>query len=220
MVTVTSVGRTLRHYSVLSLVSFPQTIIIMHYNCRHVGQHDQHSKYLVWANRQRRHTSWSEPVHHRPQTLVTFCYFMSCTNQCTTGPRHLFPSVVLCLAPTSPLQAPDTCYLLLFYFLHQPVHNRPQTPVTFCCFMSCSQERKRRTDQMSGVCGGQSMYLLQSSGDVWTFRVQELCESRGGRPGLSVLTILMVSVDVQQYWSMLTHWSQFVPNMSTDIRGH
>ena len=30
-------------------------------------------------------------------------------------------------------------------------------------------------------------------------RVQELCESRGGRPGLSVLTSLMVSVDVKQY---------------------
>ena len=26
--------------------------------------------------------------------------------------------------------------------------------------------------------------------------VQELCESRGGRPGLSVLTSLLVSVDV------------------------
>ena len=30
-------------------------------------------------------------------------------------------------------------------------------------------------------------------------RVQELCESRGGRPGLSVPTSLMVSVDVKQY---------------------
>ena len=29
-------------------------------------------------------------------------------------------------------------------------------------------------------------------------RVQELCESRGGRPGLSVLTSLTVSVDVKQ----------------------
>ena len=29
--------------------------------------------------------------------------------------------------------------------------------------------------------------------------VQELCESRGGRPGLSVLTSLMVSVDVKIY---------------------
>ena len=30
-----------------------------------------------------------------------------------------------------------------------------------------------------------------------TCRVQELCESRGGRPGLSVLTSLAVSVDVK-----------------------
>ena len=50
--------------------------------------------------------------------------------------------------------------------------------------------------------------------------VQELCESRGGRPGLSVLTSLLVSVDVKQQWTMLRHWSQLVPNMSTDIRGH
>ena len=29
--------------------------------------------------------------------------------------------------------------------------------------------------------------------------VPELCESRGGRPGLSVLTSLLVSVDVKLY---------------------
>ena len=29
--------------------------------------------------------------------------------------------------------------------------------------------------------------------------VQELCESRGGRPGLSVLTSRLVSVDVKLY---------------------
>ena len=33
---------------------------------------------------------------------------------------------------------------------------------------------------------------------VDVIRVQELCESRGGRPGLSILTSLMVSVDVKQ----------------------
>ena len=44
--------------------------------------------------------------------------------------------------------------------------------------------------------------------------VQELCESRGGRPGLSVLTSLLVSVDVKNYWTVLRHWSQLVPNMS------
>ena len=31
-----------------------------------------------------------------------------------------------------------------------------------------------------------------------SFRVQEPCESRGGRPGLSVLMSLTVSVDVKQ----------------------
>ena len=31
------------------------------------------------------------------------------------------------------------------------------------------------------------------------FIVQELCEGRGGRPGLSVLTSLLVSVDVKIY---------------------
>ena len=31
------------------------------------------------------------------------------------------------------------------------------------------------------------------------FIVQELCESRGGRPGLCVLTSLLVSVDVKLY---------------------
>ena len=53
--------------------------------------------------------------------------------------------------------------------------------------------------------------------------VQELCESRGGRPGLSVLTSLLASVDVKIYWTMLRHWSQLVPNMSTtseDIKLH
>ena len=51
-------------------------------------------------------------------------------------------------------------------------------------------------------------------------RIQELCESRGGHSGLPVLMSLTVSVDVKQHWTMLTHWSQVVPNMSTDIRGH
>ena len=36
-------------------------------------------------------------------------------------------------------------------------------------------------------------------GEVQEDIVQELCESRGGRPGLSVLTSLLVSVDVKLY---------------------
>ena len=34
--------------------------------------------------------------------------------------------------------------------------------------------------------------------------VQELCESRGGRPGLSVLTSLPVSVDVKLYSALVS----------------
>ena len=51
-------------------------------------------------------------------------------------------------------------------------------------------------------------------------RFQKLCESRGGRPGLSILMSLTVYVDVKPHCTVHTHWSQFVPNMSTDIRGH
>ena len=50
-----------------------------------------------------------------------------------------------------------------------------------------------------------------------SFIVQELCESRGGHPGLSILTSFLVSVDVKIYCTVLRHWSQLVPNMSTDI---
>ena len=57
-----------------------------------------------------------------------------------------------------------------------------------------------------------------------TVIVQELCESRGGRPELSVLTSLLASVDVKIYCTMLRHWSQLVPNIcqptSEDIKHH
>ena len=49
--------------------------------------------------------------------------------------------------------------------------------------------------------------------------VQELCESQGGRLGLSVRMSLMVSVDVSNIEPCFGT-GQFVPNMSTDIRGH
>ena len=64
-----------------------------------------------------------------------------------------------------------------------------------------------------------SVLLRENICQLWVI-VQELCESWGGRPGLSVLTNLLVSVDVKIYWTVLRHWSQLVPNMSTDIWGH
>ena len=45
-------------------------------------------------------------------------------------------------------------------------------------------------------------YLKQSLGEISgedCHIVQEMCESRGGRPGLSVLTSLLVSADVKNY---------------------
>ena len=44
-----------------------------------------------------------------------------------------------------------------------------------------------------------SMYVIHSGMDYAFLIVQELCQSRGGRPGLSVLTSVLVSVDVKLY---------------------
>ena len=46
-----------------------------------------------------------------------------------------------------------------------------------------------------------TIVLSLQVGVVWSLFsiVQELCDSRGGRPGLSVLTSLLVSVDVKLY---------------------
>ena len=46
----------------------------------------------------------------------------------------------------------------------------------------------------------ESYFKLKVNGQAVTSHiVQELCESRGGHPGLSVLTSLLVSVDVKLY---------------------
>ena len=44
-----------------------------------------------------------------------------------------------------------------------------------------------------------AFYIYDDSSYTVTVIVQELCESRGGLPGLSVLTSLLVSVDVKLY---------------------
>ena len=45
---------------------------------------------------------------------------------------------------------------------------------------------------------GEQRYIKTISNNIKVI-VQELSESRGGRPGLSVLTSLLVSVDVKLY---------------------
>ena len=114
---------------------------------------------------------------------------------------------------------------------------------TFSSSGQCNQNREQRVFFLSLVSNGQrvsSVFLWVSDFFIWLpvvclvksllgfYRlfwlipqcVQELCESRGGRPGLSILTSLLASVDVMIYWTMLRHWSQLVPSMSADIWGH
>ena len=83
----------------------------------------------------------------------------------------------------------------------------------FFFFFFSSFIRSARTPLQSS---GAVSVKVEVAGPSWVI-VQELCESRGGRPGLSVLTSLLVSVDVKNYRTVLRHWSQLVPNMSTDI---
>ena len=77
-----------------------------------------------------------------------------------------------------------------------PQHFRPSEKQTICegCFVRQS------------VCSVVSLNHYGTSRAVhlqqfWKMNdiVQELCESRGGRPGLSVLKSLLVSVDVRLY---------------------
>ena len=52
-------------------------------------------------------------------------------------------------------------------------------------------------------CVGMVQYCHEatSSSSTWVVRAQELCESRGGRPGLPVPNKPTVSVDVKQHWT-------------------
>ena len=72
-------------------------------------------------------------------------------------------------------------------------HDYSQFPVALL-----GQLRKGKPNKRLGGGGGGGGYkCVFSIADL--FRVQELCESRGGRPGLSVLMSLTVSVDVKQH---------------------
>ena len=68
------------------------------------------------------------------------------------------------------------------------------------------KKKESKTTRKGGILGFTPAYLfyliLTSSCFGQISRqiiVQELCDSRGGRPGLSVLTSLLVSVDVKLY---------------------
>ena len=88
------------------------------------------------------------------------------------------------------------------------------------CKYTTSVDIQKRAVKSHAININNSINLLILTAGGYVDIVRELCESRGGHPGLSVLTKLLVSVDVKNYWTMLRHWSQLVPNMSTDIWGH
>ena len=69
---------------------------------------------------------------------------------------------------------PCGCKHSYSFILMRPQHQRPYPVLTELWYKSEKEGKKK------GI-------------------VQELCESRGGRPGLSVLTNLLVSVDVKLY---------------------
>ena len=62
----------------------------------------------------------------------------------------------------------------------------------------------------------ENMFVCQDIQPKILIQVQELRESRGGRPGLPVLMGRMFYVDVKprQHWTMLTHWSHCFPSIS------
>ena len=90
------------------------------------------------------------------------------------------------------------------------------------------QSMNRRSSEIQGTALGKCLWawtcvcihIYVYSCGCSSVIVQELYESQGGRPGLSVLTSLLVSVDLKLYWTLLQHWSQLVPNMLADIWGH
>ena len=72
-------------------------------------------------------------------------------------------------------------------------------------FPKKKKKKKTRTKTFKIRKGAHSL-IIRDTGCKWhaniiyiIFIVQELYESRGGRPGLSVLTSLLVSVDVKIY---------------------
>ena len=70
----------------------------------------------------------------------------------------------------------------------------PPSLISLLASVDVKQHRRRSGQEQAGpVC------IKDGRATADRIVVQELCESRGGRPGLSVLTSLLVSVDVKLY---------------------
>ena len=131
---------------------------------------------------------------------------------------------VICLPDLFP-QSTQECQAVLIQVLHRSEPRNPKKPegplqTPFKCHVVWQNWHRSLIQHLNENMG---CWPVCIKGD-WPTRtfviVQELCESRGGHPGLSVLTSLLVSVDVKICCTVLRHWSQLVPNMSHDIWGH
>ena len=110
------------------------------------------------------------------------------------GGRPGFPSLISLMVPVGRKAT-----------LHH--HRRVLFPQRPCCstrssfsFRCCLDTNASDSGESLIHCflvGVNKSYVIATS-DI-SDRVQELYESRGGRPGLSVLTSLLVAVDVKQY---------------------
>ena len=61
-------------------------------------------------------------------------------------------------------------------------------------------ERMNGMGWVDGACGGGMVLEIHKNGSIpRTLRAEEVCESRGGRPGLPVPNKPTVSVDVKQH---------------------
>ena len=92
---------------------------------------------------------------------------------------------------------------------------KPDAKTLIYCFVRWSGIRPFEDKE----CGRKVVNICMTSSSAQRVIVQELCESWGGRPGLSVLTSLLVSVDVKLYWTIL-RLSLICQLTSEDIKQH
>ena len=131
---------------------------------------------------------------------------------------HHFLAIVLC---TLGYRGRST-HLVRVQELYESWGGRPELPVLMNLMVSVDvkQHWTMLRHWSPFVNRHPRTWSCTSSSSCTRIRVQELCESQNGRPGLPVLMSLMVSVDVKQHWTVLRHCSQFVPDMLTNIQGH
>ena len=160
----------------------------------------------------------------RPVTVVVIALLvllllllLLLSSSCYCSPRPVTAVVVALLVLLLLLllcSSPSSSFGFFCFSRINAYHTRPVRSPYFT-----HQRLSYKTSQVA-MLHASTPVLQDRSGRHASRRAQEQCESWGGRPGLSVLMSLTVSVDVKQHWTMLRHWSQFSPNMSTDIRGH